>query len=83
MANEIEHRYALLGVHCLSLNHGVILTNLGRHIDEQAKSRFETIAKLQKLPEQGANTTVWATVFPQCEGKGGWCMRFSLLSSCD
>jgi NAD(P)-dependent dehydrogenase (short-subunit alcohol dehydrogenase family) len=82
MANEIERRYASLGVHGLSLHPGAIQTNLQRHLDEKTKKSFESIeiAKICKSPEQGAATTVWAAVSPQWEGKGGRYERLPPLS---
>jgi NAD(P)-dependent dehydrogenase (short-subunit alcohol dehydrogenase family) len=85
MANEIERRYASLGVHGLSLHPGVIIeTNLLRHFDEEMKKGFESMAKIfpeiPKSPEQGAATTVWAAVSPQWEGKGGRYERLPPLS---
>jgi NAD(P)-dependent dehydrogenase (short-subunit alcohol dehydrogenase family) len=82
MANEIERRYASLGVHGLSVHPGFIKTSILRHLDAEIVSKFEAYGPVLKSTEQGAATTVWAAVSPQWEGKGGRCVRLP-LTLCD
>ncbi|KAJ5899392.1 hypothetical protein N7495_004136 [Penicillium taxi] len=74
MANEIERRYGSSGLHALSLNPGIIATNLGYYLPEeeiQAMLSNPFILKVQKSIEQGASTTLWAAVSRELEGEGG------------
>lgn len=75
MANEIERRYGLKGLHAWSVHPGGIRTGL-------QKLNFTDMRMLLKVglmnakntmqsPEQGCSTTVWAAVAKALEGKGG------------
>ncbi|PQE05995.1 short-chain dehydrogenase protein [Rutstroemia sp. NJR-2017a BBW] len=73
-ANEIERRFGGRGVHAWSLHPGAILTELGRHVDEEGQKQWalmEGMAEAVKSVEQGAATTVWAAVARGLEGRGG------------
>jgi len=50
------------------------MTNLGRHLPEDALAglvKNAGLAKLWKSPEQGAATTVWAATAKALDGNGG------------
>ncbi|PQE18989.1 short-chain dehydrogenase protein [Rutstroemia sp. NJR-2017a WRK4] len=73
-ANEIERRFGGRGVHAWSLHPGAILTELGRHVDEEGQRQWalmEGMKEAVKSVEQGAATTVWAAVGRGLEGRGG------------
>jgi len=73
-AVELERRLGGRGVHANALHPGVILTDLGRHMQ---KEDFEHIRQrsggaLQlKSVEAGAATSVYAATAPELEGRGG------------
>ncbi|KAL4801857.1 hypothetical protein BDV18DRAFT_70318 [Aspergillus unguis] len=74
MANEIERRYGAQGLHALSLQPGLVGTELGRHLPEEALAALiaSDFAKTDlKNPAQGAATSVLAAVGKEFEGKGG------------
>lgn len=74
MANEIERRYGEKGLHALSLHPGAIHTELSRNIGSEVVAQMLNNDKLLKMlvtPEQGAATTVVASVGKEWEGKGG------------
>jgi NAD(P)-dependent dehydrogenase (short-subunit alcohol dehydrogenase family) len=75
MANEIDRRYGSKGLHATSLHPGAIeKTALGKFMDPQQVAAFknnEAMMKILKSPEQGAATTVVATVGREWENKGG------------
>lgn len=73
MANEIERRYGDQNLHGWSVHPGGIVTELGRHLDQEDLKMFEDpeMQKIFKSPSQGAATTVWAAVSPHFEGKNG------------
>lgn len=75
MANALDRKYALYGVHASSLHPGIIgETGLGKHVPtEQAEAIMNApfVLKIRSNVEQGAATTVWAAVSPDWEGKGG------------
>jgi hypothetical protein len=66
MANSIERRYSPRDLHALSLNPGLVLTPLMKHLDadtvKESVGQDERVVKGMKIPEQGAATTVWAAV---------------------
>ncbi|KAM5343373.1 hypothetical protein ACJ41O_011910 [Fusarium nematophilum] len=70
-ANEVERRYGSEGLHALSVHPGVVLTNLGRHIDQEALEWSDEMKRILKTPPQGAATTVYAALSKQWEGRGG------------
>ncbi|KAH7006905.1 hypothetical protein EDB80DRAFT_880429 [Ilyonectria destructans] len=74
MANEIERRYGLRGLHAVSLMPGVIMTGLQKHMDSDSQAKYkadEEIIQFAKSPEQGAATAVWAAIANELENKGG------------
>jgi NAD(P)-dependent dehydrogenase (short-subunit alcohol dehydrogenase family) len=71
MANEIERRYGARHLHATSLHPGVIQTGLGKFLTPDAYKGMERIMPMIKSIEQGAATTVWATVGKQWEHQGG------------
>lgn len=71
-ALEYDRRHASDGIHAYSLMPGVIHTPLMRHIpDEMVGMLMERFKEDVKTPEQGAATTVWATLAPELDAKGG------------
>jgi NAD(P)-dependent dehydrogenase (short-subunit alcohol dehydrogenase family) len=71
-ANEIDRRYGTKGLHAFSVNPGGIMTDLQRHMPEEAKVGLSRLVAIGgKSPEQGAATTVWAATAKVLEGKGG------------
>jgi len=75
LATEIERRYGNQGLHAWAVHPGGIMTNLGRHMEESEMSGMlaqnPDLVKTLKSPEQGAATTILATVAKEFEGKGG------------
>lgn len=74
MANEIERRYGPRGLHATSLHPGIIATGIGQYLPpEMVQAMVENpfVMKILKNPEQGAATTLWATLAREWEGKGG------------
>jgi NAD(P)-dependent dehydrogenase (short-subunit alcohol dehydrogenase family) len=74
-ALELDRRWAAEGVHAFSVHPGVILTDLGRHMQHED---FEFMAANRppgelvfKSVEQGAATTVWAATAPELDAHGG------------
>jgi len=73
MANEIENRYALQGLHGLSLHPGGIWTGLQKFTPDETMSEWRSrpgVDKFMKSPAQGAATSVLAAVGKVFEGKG-------------
>lgn len=74
-ANELTRRYQDQGLHALSLHPGSIATPLQRHV--QGSALFDAVMKNPdyqaqvKSVEQGAATTVWATVGKEWMHRGG------------
>ncbi|CAK1357250.1 unnamed protein product [Cercospora beticola] len=73
MASSIERHYGSKGLHGLSVHPGGIMTELGRHLnqDDYEQLRFDKLENIFKTPQQGAATTVWAAVSDHFEGKNG------------
>lgn len=74
MANAVDRRYGAQNLHALSVHPGGIMTELGRHMNEEdmaSLGNWEEMQKWFKSPEQGAATTVWAAVSPHFEGGNG------------
>jgi NAD(P)-dependent dehydrogenase (short-subunit alcohol dehydrogenase family) len=75
-AVELERRLGPDGVHAVAIHPGVILTELGRHMDEAdikliSDSRGEDQpAMVFKPVEAGAATQVYAATAPELEGRG-------------
>ncbi|TLS27947.1 hypothetical protein PpBr36_02002, partial [Pyricularia pennisetigena] len=73
-ANQVERRYGAEGLHGLSVNPGLILTNLLQHCDrDEFRSLMSSDAAqvLISAPAQGAATTTYAAVGAEWEGLGG------------
>lgn len=73
-ANETERLYGSKGLHGWSLHPGNIATELQRHMSDELKeswSKDEALTRSYKSVQQGAATTVWASIATELEGKGG------------
>ncbi|OBX18803.1 short-chain dehydrogenase [Erythrobacter sp. QSSC1-22B] len=78
-AVALEQRLSDKGIHAYAVHPGGIMTNLGRHLDEQdianLRKRMESNAEDKgmtfKTVPQGAATTCWAATAPELEDKGG------------
>lgn len=77
-ANELDRRYASLGLRGLSVHPGVIMsTDLPRHQIGASNERMEAMladqkfTAIQKSAGQGVATQVWAAVGEDLEDKGG------------
>lgn len=75
MANSIDRLYGSQGLHAVSVHPGVIIdTELLRHSTKDAFDDFggaDIFSKIEKSPEQGAATSVWAALTPHFNDKGG------------
>lgn len=74
MANYVDRVFGPRGIQALSVMPGGILTNLQQHLSEAAKASWtenEQLMKWMKSPQQGAATTVLATIGHEWEGRGG------------
>jgi NAD(P)-dependent dehydrogenase (short-subunit alcohol dehydrogenase family) len=75
---ELERRLAARGVHAYAVHPGMIVTELGRHLNrddikglgERAKARGTTLPSY-KTVEQGAATTVWCATAAELADVGG------------
>ncbi|HZP30911.1 MAG TPA: SDR family NAD(P)-dependent oxidoreductase [Acidimicrobiia bacterium] len=75
---ELERRLGPRGVHAYAVHPGMIVTELGRHLNrddikqmgERAKARGTTLPSYKSI-EQGAATTVWCATAPELAGVGG------------
>jgi NAD(P)-dependent dehydrogenase (short-subunit alcohol dehydrogenase family) len=75
---ELERRLAPQGVHAYAVHPGMIVTQLGRHLNrddikslgERAKARGTTLPAY-KTVEQGAATSVWCATAPELADTGG------------
>lgn len=73
MADEIENRYGIEGLHNLSLHPGGIWTGLQKSIPAETMAEWKkrpNVDNILKRPEQGAATSVLAAVGKEYEGKG-------------
>ena len=73
-ANELDRRYGHQGLHALSVHPGGVATPIQRHMDPSIIAKVTAnpeMMKTVKSLEQGAATTVWASVARSLEGKGG------------
>jgi NAD(P)-dependent dehydrogenase (short-subunit alcohol dehydrogenase family) len=74
-AVELDRRLAESGVRAFSMHPGMIITDLGRHLDEQmvkdVMARAKERAEARKSVQAGAATEVYAATAPELEGKGG------------
>jgi NAD(P)-dependent dehydrogenase (short-subunit alcohol dehydrogenase family) len=74
MANEIERRYSSQGLHGISLHPGGIKSNLQVHVNKEGMLdmwEVPEVKAIEKTPEQGAATSVYAALSRDWEGKGG------------
>ncbi|KAG9254599.1 uncharacterized protein F5Z01DRAFT_743065 [Emericellopsis atlantica] len=73
-ANEIERRYGQQNLHAWSVQPGAVLTELMRHLSDDAQGGLRGdpyLATIFKTPDQGAATSVWAATARALEGQGG------------
>lgn len=71
-AVAISDRYESRGINSWSVMPGVIRTGLFKDMDEKAEADLMArVGSMQKTPQQGAATTVWAALAPELEGRGG------------
>lgn len=75
-AVALDQRLKSRGIRAFSVHPGVIVTDLGRHLDEQdmkdlISSLPEGEEMTYKSTEQGSATSVWAATSPELEGRGG------------
>jgi NAD(P)-dependent dehydrogenase (short-subunit alcohol dehydrogenase family) len=71
-AVEATRRWAADGITANALMPGGIMTNLQRHVSEEAMRRLRSGSSLRfKTPEQGAATSVLVATSPALEGVGG------------
>ena len=71
----LHKRLSRRGVTANAVHPGLIVTELGRHLDASdisaLQSRVSSRAQIFKSVEAGAATSVWAAVSPDLEGRGG------------
>lgn len=70
-ALEFNRRFAVMGITANAVHPGMILTDLGRHLNHELASAVLTPEISLKSIPQGAATSVWAATSPALEGKGG------------
>ncbi|KAJ5765198.1 hypothetical protein N7520_004757 [Penicillium odoratum] len=73
-ANEIDARFGDSGLHSYSLHPGNVSSGLQKLISADLAKQFSALSgleALEKSPEQGAATTVWAATARDLEGRGG------------
>eukprot|EP01004_Peranema_trichophorum_P005262 NODE_4127_length_1224_cov_160.814714_g3631_i0.p1 GENE.NODE_4127_length_1224_cov_160.814714_g3631_i0~~NODE_4127_length_1224_cov_160.814714_g3631_i0.p1 ORF type:complete len:362 (-),score=71.28 NODE_4127_length_1224_cov_160.814714_g3631_i0:139-1170(-) len=76
-ANELNKKLASRRITVNSLHPGGIMTPLQKHLSTEEMQQLGWLDKegkpipLMKTPEEGASTSVWASVSPELEGKGG------------
>lgn len=74
LANKIERLYGSEGLHATSVHPGAIHTDISRHLSPESVEAIlknPYVGKIIKSAEQGAATTVWATVSNSWETRGG------------
>lgn len=72
----LDQRFSGAGIRSFAVHPGAIVTELGRHLDDQdIKDLMSQTAAAgsytYKSVPQGAATSVWAATSPELEGKGG------------
>lgn len=68
----LTERYAQHGIYSNAVMPGVIITNLGRHLNTSPEEMEKMFANIKmKTIEEGSSTTVWAAVAKELDGKGG------------
>ncbi len=74
------------GVTANAVHPGLIVTELGRHLDDSDKAalqaRTSSRAQMFKSVEAGAATSVWAAVSPDLEGRGGLYLEDCQVADC-
>ncbi len=71
-SKELARRLAGTGKTSNAVHPGVIITNLGRHLNPVARTLFQTLGPLVlKTPMQGAATEVYVAVHPLAKGISG------------
>ncbi|KAK7424414.1 hypothetical protein QQX98_000379 [Neonectria punicea] len=71
-ANELDRRYGSSGLHAWSLHPGGIFTPLQKYIPNSEEiMATPAVQRMLKNPQQGSDTSVWAAVAKELEGKGG------------
>lgn len=71
-ANEIDRRYGTKGLPAFALNPGGIMTDLQKHVPQEAKAgMYRLMAIGGKSLEQGAATTTWVATAAVLEGRVG------------
>jgi NAD(P)-dependent dehydrogenase (short-subunit alcohol dehydrogenase family) len=72
MANEIERRYGVKGIHAISAAPSLVATGIGRHIPQEVMMSHigDKLHYIQSI-EQAASTSLLASVGKDFEGKGG------------
>ncbi|KAA8566954.1 hypothetical protein MFRU_007g01190 [Monilinia fructicola] len=74
MANEIDRLYGSRGLHATSLTPGAMQSGIQRHLNPKEVADYaatERVKKTMKSLEQGAATTVLASIGKELEGNGG------------
>ncbi len=66
----LDARLKSKGVRSYAVHPGVIQTDLGRHMDDEDKARFNNPGRVFKTIPQGAATSVWAATAPDLADKG-------------
>lgn len=71
-AVALSERYRDRGVNTFSVAPGVIRTGLFKRMDAKADAALMArVGFMEKTPQQGAATSVWAAIAPELEGRGG------------
>ncbi|MFL5666187.1 MAG: SDR family NAD(P)-dependent oxidoreductase [Ktedonobacteraceae bacterium] len=76
LAVALTRHFREQGITANAVNPGGVLTGLQQHLtpEERRARYYDEVGNLLpsfKTPEQGASTTVWASVAPELEGIGG------------
>jgi NAD(P)-dependent dehydrogenase (short-subunit alcohol dehydrogenase family) len=66
---ELERRLAATGIHAFAVHPGVIITDLGRHVNAADMKTWGTLKPTDV--SHGAATTVWAATSSALDGLGG------------
>ncbi len=84
----LDKRFSQRGIRAFAVHPGAIMTELSRHMQasdlEDLQSRRGGRKLEFKTLEQGAATSVWATVAPELEGRGGlYCEDCAIAETLD
>ncbi len=66
---ELERRLAPQGIHAFAVHPGVVVTDLGRHVNAADMAAWGPLTPTDV--SHGAATTVWAATSPALDGHGG------------